>query len=212
MKRFFLLLSCYFHKFIKKIRLSNLKNSSVHVSSKIESGSSFVDSTMDKYSFCGYDCDINMTDIGPYCSIANGVSIGGNAHPIDWVSTSPVFYDNKDSIKKKFSKHRRSMPLRTLVGADVWIGRNAIIKQGVSIGHGAVIGMGAVVVKDVEPYSIVAGNPATLIRKRFEQDIIYELIDSLWWETDEKELELLSEKIKCPVEFLSHIRKIKKKA
>ena len=60
-----------------------------------------------RHSFCGYDCDINNTKIGSFCSIANGVVIGGGMHPLDWISTSPVFYEGADSVKAKFSEHKR---------------------------------------------------------------------------------------------------------
>ena len=85
---------------------------------------------------------------------------------------SPVFYEGKDSVKTKFSTFKREKPLLTTIGNDVWIGRNVIIKEGVTIGHGSVIGMGSIVTKDVLPYSIVGGNPAKLIRMRFDNNII----------------------------------------
>ncbi len=202
MKKWFGMFAYYFHKIQKKIRLVGIRGSQVHGTSKLESGTSFVASSMDKYSFCGYDCDIFLTQIGAYCSIADGVVIGGNAHPVDWVSTSPVFYNNTDSVKKKFSYHERIESKRTIIGNDVWIGRNALIKQGVTIGHGVVIGMGSVVTKDIEPYAIVGGSPAKLIRKRFSPGIIGKLLDSKWWSLDERELARLAPFIKDPEQFL----------
>ena len=83
------------------------------------------------------------------------------------VSTSPVFYSGRDSVKAKFSKHERKK-YNTVIGHDVWIGQNIRIKQGVNIGTGAIIGMGSIVTKDVPPYNIYAGNPAKFIRKRFD--------------------------------------------
>lgn len=190
-------------KLLKKLRPAATKNSIIHKTSKIEPGSEFINSTMDKHSFCGYNCDINNTDIGSFCSIANSVVIGGGMHPIDWVSTSPVFYEGRDSIKAKFSEHFRPPLKKTQIGHDVWIGQNVIIKQGVSIGNGAVIGMGAVVTKNVESYSIVAGCPAKLVRKRFEQSIIDELENLEWWLIDDAKLSSLGRFVKDPRMFIN---------
>lgn len=71
---------------------------------------------------------------------------------------------------------------RTIIENDVWIGEGVIIKSGVRIGTGAVVAMGAVVTNDVEPYSIVGGVPAKLIRKRFDESTVIHLLDSKWWE------------------------------
>lgn len=196
----------YWSKFLKKIRGSSIKGSFVHKTSKIEAGSSFINSNMDMHSFCGYDCDIIQTKIGSFCSIANGVVIGGGKHPINWVAMSPVFYEGKDSVKEKFSTFKRESPLVTTVGNDVWIGRNVIIKEGVTIGHGSVIGMGSIVTKDVMPYAIVGGNPAKLIRMRFDVIIIDELIKSEWWDLDEDILRKCSKNIKNPKLFLESIK------
>jgi len=192
-------------KLIKKFRGSAIKNSKIHNTSKIEPGSNIVNITMDRYSFCGYDCDIANTTIGSFCSIANGVVIGGGIHPMDWVSTSPVFYEGRDSVKAKFSTHKRDKVQKTIIGHDVWIGQNTLIKQGVTIGTGAVIGMGSIVTKDVEPYAIVAGNPAKLIRMRFEQQIIKQLLASKWWELNNADLLQLGKYIKNPEFFLKEI-------
>ena len=195
----------YWSKLFKKFRGASVKNSKIHPTSKVESGSMFVGSSMGKYSFCGYDCEIINCQIGAYCSIANHVIIGGASHPIDWVSTSPVFYYGRDSVKKKFSTFHRDPGKITVIGNDVWIGDGAHIKQGVTVGDGAVVGMGAVVTKDVKPYTIVAGNPARLIRNRFDDTIIESLVKSKWWEFPEEKIQSLSKYIQNPEEFIKHL-------
>lgn len=194
-----------YSKLLKKLRGRAVRGSRIHPASKVEAGSQVVDSTMDRHSFCGYDCDIYCADIGPFCSIANGVIIGGGVHPIDWVSSSPVFYKGRDSVKTKLSEHERMPPLRTSIGPDVWIGSRAIIKQGVSVGAGAVIGMGAVVTCDVAPYEVVAGVPARHIRFRFPKEVSDQLLASRWWELADAKLSGSAVYAQDPVAFLRSI-------
>lgn len=195
----------YWMKFFRKIRGVAIKNSFVHKTSKLESGTQFINSTIDRHSFCGYDCDISSCDIGSFTSIANGVIIGGGMHPMEWVGMSPVFYEGRDSIKAKFSKFERDSIKKTIIGHDVWIGNNCLIKQGIKIGNGAVVGMGSVVTKDVEPYAIVAGNPAKIIRKRFDDNTIKKLLETEWWNLSDSKLMKYARYIKEPKRFLQEI-------
>lgn len=175
-------------RILKKLRMSSIKDSKIHKTSAIESGSQIVSSSFDRHSYCGYDCTILYCDIGSFCSISDFVYIGGSQHPAHFVSTSPVFLSHRDSVKTKFAKHIYEKKPRTIIGHDVWIGHGAKIKGGVSVGNGSIIGMGSVVTKDVEPYSIVAGNPAKVIKYRFEKNIIEKLLQSKWWEGDDSSL------------------------
>jgi len=200
------ILTYYWSKLLKKIRASALKNCRIHKTSKVESGSNLINVNMDRYSFCGYNCEINNCQIGSFCSIANGVIIGGGMHPISWVSTSPVFYEGRDSVKTKFSTKKREPVKTTIIGHDVWIGQNVLIKQGVSIGTGSIVGMGSVVTKNIEPYTIVAGNPAKIIRKRFDDKIISSLLKSEWWNFNNDKLTKYSKYITNPANFLNALK------
>jgi len=200
-------LSYIYSRLLKKLRGTAITNSTLHKTSKIESGSQIVNSHFGKYSYCCYDCQIINCEIGAFCSIANYVVIGCAAHPMDWVSMSPVFYEGRDSIKKKFSNYKRKEDKKTYIGNDVWIGEKVLIKQGVKIGNGAVIGMGSVVTKDVDPYCIVAGNPAKVIRKRFSDDIIEKLQYIKWWDFDDKTLTEYAKYITDPEKFISEVLK-----
>ncbi len=194
-------------KFVRWARRSAIRDSRIHATSKVEPGSAFTNSTMGRHSFCGYDCDISNTDIGHFCSIANYVVIGGGRHPIEWVGMSPVFYEGRDSVPKKFSTFGRPEPSRVLIGSDVWIGYRAIIMQGISIGHGAVVGAGSVVTKDVPPYAIVAGAPARVLRYRFARPLRDALLASCWWDRPDEILEHCAPEIRDPERFLERLQK-----
>lgn len=186
----------------KRARLVAVRGTSLGHDATIEPGSQVVDTTFGRHTFCGYDCTILAADIGSFCSIAQNVCIGGAAHPIHYVSTSPVFLSHRDSVKAKYSRHEYAYLPRTTIGHDVWIGFGAIVKSGVTIGTGAVIGMGAVVTKDVAPYAIVGGNPAYEIRKRFDPQIVEGLLASKWWEFDDERLKAAATRFTSPEDFL----------
>lgn len=200
-----------YSKIIKKLRGSAIINSHIDTTSKVESGSQIVSVNMDKYSFCGYDCEIIDCEIGKFCSIANKVIIGGAMHPISWACMSPAFYKGRDSIKKKFAAYPREKEPRTIIGNDVWIGHSAMIKAGVKIGNGAVIGMGAIVTKDVPAYTIVGGNPAKLIRMRFDDTIIEQLNQLEWWNLDDEKIQQCAPFIKEPLVFIEKVKELTKR-
>lgn len=127
---------------------------------------------------------VNMfSKIGNYCSIAEEVKIGLLEHPINWLSTHPFqykrFYENNPEDYRILYDDERSRGV--IIENDVWIGCNAIIRNGVKISNGAIIAAGAVVTKDVPPYAIVAGVPAKIIKYRFNNNIINILLDLKWW-------------------------------
>lgn len=181
-------LSSIYAKIIKKARGSSIGNSRINKKAKIGSGSAFLNVGMDRYSSCGYDCTFLNCEIGSFCSIASRVVIGGMRHPTEFVSTSPVFLSHRDSIRHKFAAHDYLPVNMVKIGHDVWIGDGAFVKAGVKVGNGAVIGMGAVVTKDVPDYAIVAGNPARLIRMRFDSDMTAAMLAMQWWNWPEEKL------------------------
>lgn len=195
------------NKFFKKIRLYSIRNSSIGNFVKVNAGTQISGSKIDDYSYCGYECNIINTDIGKFCCLADGIIIGGASHPIHFVSMSSVFLSHKDSSVKKLGNLKYLPYIRTSIGHDVWIGSNAIIKAGVKIGVGAVIGFGSVVTKDVEDYAIVAGNPAKLIRYRFEEKERLDLLKSQWWNYPEEKLLSLSNYFDQPATFIEEINK-----
>lgn len=113
---------------------------------------------------------------------------GGGTHPIDWVSTSPCFHIKNNATGICYAENLYVWHKHTTIGNDVWIGARATILPGVSIADGAVIGAGSIVTKNVGPYEIWAGNPARLIRKRFDEETIEKLLGIRWWDWDDKKL------------------------
>lgn len=124
-----------------------------------------------------YDCEI-----GKFCSIARECYIGGAKHPTGWTTTSPCFHVKNNATGICYAENEFEWIARTKIGNDVWIGERATILAGVIIGDGAVIGGGSVVTKDIGPYEIWAGNPARLIRKRFDDETILKLLEVKWWD------------------------------
>ena len=170
-----------------------LQEAEVDKTAAICSGVRFYRGKIGKYSYIGNDSFVSDTDIGNYTSISTDCYIGGTTHPIDWVSTSPVFHKWENIMKKNFARHEFDIFNRTVIGNDVWIGNRVMIKAGVRIGDGAVIGMGSVVTKDIGPYEVWAGNPARMIRKRFDDETISKLSDSEWWMWPDDKIEANAE-------------------
>ncbi|WP_307734944.1 CatB-related O-acetyltransferase [Chitinophaga nivalis] len=145
----------------------------------IEAPANFFKNILYHYEFLG-----DKLLIGKFCAIASGVKFimnGGN-HVMEEFSTYP-FYAFRQGWEKAMPKIEQMMPKGdTIIKNDVWIGFDAIIMPGVTIGHGAIIAAGAVVTKDVADYSVVGGNPAKEIRKRFDEVTIKKLIRIAWWD------------------------------
>lgn len=178
-----------FAKVIKRLHLRAIINSEIPKTSNVCAGSHIVNAKLGKYTDVGYDCSITNTTLGSFCSLGANIKIGGANHSVDWVSTSQVFNRNKDTLKKKFSLHPFDPFQPTIIGNDVWIGDNVMIKAGITIGDGVVIGMGSIVTKDIPSYEIWGGNPAKLIRKRFDDNVIARLLVAKWWEWDDRKIE-----------------------
>lgn len=125
--------------------------------------------------------------VGRYCSIARGVHVVSGSHPVDAVTTNPFFYGHYHSrhLPEVINRSENPAFARDLghvqIGHDVWIGGYCVLKGGIRIGTGSIIAAGSVVVKDVPAYTIMGGNPAKPIRRRFDEDRIQMLLESEWW-------------------------------
>ena len=120
--------------------------------------------------------------VGRFCSIAHGVRVFNQNHPLDRISTSGIFYDPRWGHARDHALEPQPL---LAIGHDVWIGENALVTPGCSrIGHGAVVGAGAVVTHDVPSFAIVAGNPARVLKYRFDEPLRSRVLESRWWEAE----------------------------
>ena len=152
-----------------------------------------------------YEWNGDKLIIGKFCQIASGVEfvMNGANHQMNAVSTFPFYTLEGWNME---APTMSNMPLKgdTIIGNDVWIGQNAVILPGVKIGDGAIIGANAVVGSNVAPYTIVVGNPAKEIRKRFDDELIELMLKFKWWEKSIDEIDGL-----IPVLTCSDLEKVK---
>ena len=167
----------------------------------------FADTDFEKHVTHHYDFIGDKLIIGKFCQIAAGVNfvMNGANHQMNAVTTFPFYIF--EGWKQKVPPLNK-MPLNgdTIIGNDVWIGQNVTILPGVHIGDGAIIGLNSVVGSDVAPYTIVAGNPAKVIRKRFDNQLIKLLLKLKWWDKSIKEINDL-----IPILTDNNLAEVKKK-
>lgn len=146
---------------------------------RIDRNNFILKSEIGALSYTGQFTTILHSEIGKFCSISWGVTIGGGEHDYNKLTTHDFIYNKRYGFVDEELYNRYSAPV--VIGNDVWIGANSTICRGVYIGDGAVIGANSIVTKNVPPYAIVAGCPAKLIKYRFSKNIIDELLDIKWW-------------------------------
>ena len=131
-----------------------------------------------------YDFVGDQLIIGKYCSLATGCTflMNGANHPLSSFSTYPFAIFKNGWGEGDVAQLAEQNKGDTIIGNDVWIGRDAVILPGVNVGHGAIIGARAVVSKDVPDYSVVVGNPAKIVRQRFDDQTIASLLNVAWWD------------------------------
>lgn len=147
------------------------------------------DVKFDAYSYVNEDSMMSGVSVGRFTCIGPHFLCGYGDHPTNFVTTSPVFYSTRRQCGVSFAETSRYDEKRqTTVGNDVWIGARVFVRDGVTIGSGALIAAGAVVTNDVPEYAIVGGVPAKLIRYRFADDAVAQLLEIKWWNWSEEKL------------------------
>lgn len=170
----------------------HIVDSQIGAYTDLAANTTLIESTFGDYSYTAGDVSIVYTDVGKFSNIASHARINPGNHPTWRVTMHHMTYRRKqygfgDQDENEFFNWRRSH--RCTIGHDTWLGHGAIVMPGVSIGHGAVVGSGAVVTKDVEPFMIVAGVPAKVIRSRFDDATVEKLLAIAWWDWDRQTLE-----------------------
>lgn len=155
-----------------------------------------VGSHIGNYTYISEHSVVSWSDVGKFCSIGPRCLVGGlGRHPTKWISTHPLFYSTRRQVELSFVSSNLFDELpRTTIGNDVWLGARSIVLDGVNVGDGAIVAAGAVVSRDVEPYAIVGGVPAKLIRHRFPADARSALTTLRWWDEDGSTLEMVADR------------------
>lgn len=161
-----------------------LRGGQVPFTTEVHKHTFIMNSNIGEWGFISPNCFIDNTEIGNYVSIGGWVQIGAMEHPVSDLSPNTLLC--KDYPKTK----------RTIIGHDVWIAGQTIIKQGVTIGDGAVIGANSFVNTDIPPYSVAVGTPARVIKYRFSESIQEELSSSEYWLSPPKRARLIIDGIR----------------
>ena len=164
-----------------------IANSAFGAYCEVGAGSIVVNSTFNDYAYCDRMADIANTEVGRFSNIAAMTRIGPTDHPYQNAAQHHILYRSSyywDDVEDDPAFFAARAARRTTLGADCWVGHGAIIKPEISIGIGAIVASGAVVTRDVAPFMIVAGCPATPLRARFSDTVIERLLALAWWEWD----------------------------
>lgn len=167
---------------------SDIENSLLCEKSELGRRNLLRNTTLGRGSYTGTNTIIKNTTIGNYCCLGWNISIGGGQHNYNNVSMYTDYWYKRTFGVSDFPEGTAATTRKCFIGNDVWIGAGANILGGVTIGDGCVIGAGAVITKDVEPYSIVAGVPGKVIKKRFDDEIIHLLEEIKWWDWPEEKI------------------------
>jgi phosphonate metabolism protein (transferase hexapeptide repeat family) len=170
---------------------AKLQNARLGAYCEVGARTLLLDVTMGDYSYVVNDAQITYTTIGKFCSIAAMTRINPGNHPMHRATQAHFTYRASayfpgESDDNEFFAWRKQHHVE--IGHDVWIGHGAIVLPGRSIGTGAVVAAGAIVTKDVPAYTIVAGNPARPLRRRFPEHIAERLVRLSWWDWDHEAL------------------------
>ncbi len=168
---------------------SSISNSKIGNKSKLYPVYHIIDSSIGDYTYISINSFISKTIIGKFCSIGPNFLCGWGIHPLNGLSTSPMFYStNKQNGESITTLDKIEERKEIKIGNDVFIGANVTVLDGVTIGDGAVIGAGAVVSKDIPPYAICVGCPIKITGYRFEKEVINKLLSIKWWDWEDTQL------------------------
>ena len=172
---------------------ARVSNSTLKYYSRLKDYSEIHNSFLGKYSYISQYSIVNKSKIGKFCSIANGCYIGLWEHNTDVSTHSFYLYEHSGNFVQGYKNYDKD-DIETSIGNDVWIGANAVIMKGVVIHDGVIIGSSAVVTKDIPAYAIVVGNPARVIKYRYNKEDIEWLLKLKWWNFKRKKIKKIIKK------------------
>ena len=167
---------------------STVSKSELQEHSRIKNNVEFRESLLGQYSYVSSNSIVNKTDIGKFTSIGPGCYIGLWEHDTEVSTHSFYLYETSGFFVKGYRNYKRDV-IKTYIGNDVWVGAGVSIKKGLAIGDGAIIGSGSVVTKDVGAFSIMVGNPARILRYRYDEEDRLFLKKIAWWNLSRDEIQ-----------------------
>lgn len=167
---------------------AQVHNSTIGIYARVKDYAELRESTLGDYSYISQYSIVNKTSISKFTSIAQGTYIGLWEHNTDVTTHSFYLYEHSGNFVKGYTSYNKDC-IETFIGNDVWIGANSVILKGVNIGNGAIIGAGAIVTKDIPAYAIAVGNPAKVIKYRYNSDEIVWLETLRWWDFERQKLQ-----------------------
>jgi len=165
-----------------------VNNSALLQYSRLKRNVEFRDSQLGEYSYVSSGSFVINTHIDKFTSIGPSCFIGLWEHNTEVSTHSFYLYETSGFFVKGYENYKKDH-IRTFIGSDVWIGANVSIKKGIHIGHGSIIGSSSVITKDIDPYSIVVGNPGKIIKYRFKKEDVKLLLHTCWWNFPREELQ-----------------------
>lgn len=172
---------------------AKVSNSMLKYYSRLKDYTEIHNSILGKYSYISQYSIVNKSRIGKFCSIANGCYIGLWEHNRDVSTHSFYLYEHIGNFVCGYKNYDKDS-IETKIGNDVWIGANVVVIKGISIGDGAIVGASAVVTKNVPDYAIVVGNPARIIKYRYDKKDIEWLLMIKWWNLPRKKIKKIIKK------------------
>ena len=163
---------------------SRVQRSKLEMYVRIDRNNLVQNSVVNRMTYTGAFTVIQSSRIGSFCSISWGVTVGGGEHDYKKITTHDFLYNSRYGLENFYEHSYDRYSQSCNIGNDVWIGANSTILRGLTIANGAVIGANSVVTHDVPDYAIVAGNPAKIIKFRFQKKTIQRLLRLKWWDFD----------------------------
>jgi len=164
-----------------------LKNTKTGTHTKLHPPYKATESSIGSYTYIAENSKVHNTTIGKFCSVGPNLISGWGIHPLNGISSHPMFYSTMKQNGMTLSETNKVEETKPIViGNDVFIGMNVCVLDGVTIGHGAAIGAGAVVSKDIPPYAIAVGCPIKVVGYRFDEATIQRLLEIKWWDNEEQ--------------------------